>query len=308
MIDWDTFLTTLYVRVDDFCKTHLPAERRPGPDAALTRSEVVTLAICAQWGLFGSERQFYRYAQRAWRGAFPRLPDRSQFNRLMRRHWQAIAAFALHQATGLGAGESSYEVLDTSGVRVRDSKRRGAGWLYGYADIGWCSRLGWYEGFHLLIAVTPQGAITGFGLAPASAKDQPMTEAFLALRHQPDERLPSVGAPAQGPYVADTGFEGQANHQRWEQRYGATVICPPQPRSRRAWPKPWRRWLSGLRQIVETVYEKLHHAFRLDRERPHDLFGLQARLAAKVALHNFCMALNEQLQRPRLAFAELIDW
>jgi len=31
-------------------------------------------------------------------------------------------------------------------------------------------------------------------------------------------------------------------------------------------------------------------------------------LAAKVALHNFCIWLNRQLGRPDLAFADLIDW
>jgi hypothetical protein len=45
MVDVDTFLTTLYVMVDDFCKTSWPLEPHPGPQAALTRSEVVTLAI-----------------------------------------------------------------------------------------------------------------------------------------------------------------------------------------------------------------------------------------------------------------------
>ena len=63
-----------------------------------------------------------------------------------------------------------------------------------------------------------------------------------------------------------------------------------------------------MRQIVETVYEKLWHTFRLDRERPHDLRGFQARLAAKMALHNFCVWVNEQRGRPRLAFADLVNW
>jgi hypothetical protein len=45
MVDGDTFLTTLYVMVDDFCKTSLPPETHPGPEAALSRSETVTLAI-----------------------------------------------------------------------------------------------------------------------------------------------------------------------------------------------------------------------------------------------------------------------
>jgi hypothetical protein len=57
--------------------------------------------------------------------------------------------------------------------------------LPGQADIGWNNLLGWYEGFHLLMAVHPQGIITGFGVGPASAKDQPRAETFFALRRQP---------------------------------------------------------------------------------------------------------------------------
>jgi hypothetical protein len=45
-----------------------------------------------------------------------------------------------------------------------------------------------------------------------------------------------------------------------------------------------------------------------DRERPHELSGLQARLVAKIALHNFCIWVNDQLGRPRLAFADLVAW
>ena len=60
MVDVDTFLTTLSVMTDDFCKTPLPLEPHPGPHAALTRSAVVTLAIFGQWQGFGSERGFYR--------------------------------------------------------------------------------------------------------------------------------------------------------------------------------------------------------------------------------------------------------
>jgi hypothetical protein len=56
------------------------------------------------------------------------------------------------------------------------------------------------------------------------------------------------------------------------------------------------------------VDEKRTHTFRRDRERPHDLSGFQARLVAKIALHNFCIWLNEQLGRPRLAFTNLVDW
>jgi hypothetical protein len=134
MVDVDTFLTTLYVIVDDFCHIYSP-KRRPGPEASLSESEVITLAIFARWGRFSSERDFYRYARRRLRDAFPALPDRSQFNRLMRSCVGLIEEVALHLAVTLDARgyASSYEALDTSALPVRDAKRRGDGWLTGYA-------------------------------------------------------------------------------------------------------------------------------------------------------------------------------
>src|SRR5919199_4611937 len=308
MVDVDTFLTTLYVIVDDFCKTSLPVETHPGPHAALTRSEVVTLAIFGQWQGFGSERGFYRYAQRHLRAAFPRLPTREQFNRQVGQQDEVLAACFLHLVQVLAAQHCPYEALDSSAIPTRDAKRRGAGWLPGLADIGWSNRLGWYEGFHLLLAVNPVGVITGFGFGPASSKDQPLAATFFALRRQCQPRLASVGAPALSPYVVDKGFEGEANHTAWWTAYGAQVICPPRRNSKRPWPKPWRRWLAGVPPIVETVHEKLQHTFRLDRERPQALSGLQARLVAKLALHNFCIWVKDQLGRPRLAFTDLVDW
>ena len=308
MVDIDTFLTILYVVVDDFDKTCLPPERRPGPPTALCRSEVLTLALMGQWQPFASERAFYRYVQRHWRDAFPTVPDRTQFNRLLRRHHSALVACFRSLVEVLNAQRCAFELLDATPAPTRDAKRRGHGWLAGLANIGWSNRLGWYEGFHVLMAVNPVGVITGVGFGAASTKDQPLAETFLAARHRPHPGLASVGAPAEGPYLTDKGFEGQAYHRHWREDYGAVVICAPKRNSPHPWPRPWRRWLAGLRQIVETVNGCLQHTFRLDRERPHALEGFQARLAAKVALHNFCIWLNEQLGRPRLAFADLIAW
>src|SRR5512143_1590506 len=94
MVDSDTFLTTLSVMSDAFCKSHLSPEQRGGAPASLTPSEVLTLALFGQWQRCSSERAFYRYAQRHLRGAFPTLPDRSQFNRLLRQPPAALIAFS----------------------------------------------------------------------------------------------------------------------------------------------------------------------------------------------------------------------
>jgi hypothetical protein len=308
MLDVDTFLTALYVIVDDFCQSHCPQQRRPGPAASLSACEVITLSIFAHWSRFASERDFYRYAQSHLREAFPTLPDRSQFNRLVRFHAAAIEEIALHLGQIVKGDRSPYQALDASAMPVRDAKRRGHGWLAGYADIGWSNSLGWYEGFSLLSAVEPSGVITGFCFGAASTADQPLAETFLNLRANPNPRLISVGSAFWGPYVADKGFEGAENHRRWLDHYGAEVIHPPKRNSKKPWSKRLRRWVARIRQIVETVYDKLFNTFGLWRERPHEIEGLRARLAARVALHNFCIWLNDQLGRPRLKFADLMGW
>jgi hypothetical protein len=309
MLDVDTFLTSLYVMVDDFRQSRPQKEQHPGPDASLNLSEVATLAIFARWSRFTSERDFYRYASSRLRDAFPTLPNRSQFNRSVRHSLGFIEEISLHLADMMKAQGCPYQALDSSAMPVRDAKRRCEGWLTGSADIGWSNRLGWYEGFRLLVAVDPTGVVTGFGFCAASTADQQVAETFFAVRHRPNPRLPSVGSAfSSGPYVADKGFEGEENHRRWLDCYGVRVVHPPKRNSRKPWPKGLRRWVAGIRQIVETVYDKLFNTFGLYRERPHELSGLRARLAARVALHNFCMWLNQQLGRPRLAFANLLGW
>jgi hypothetical protein len=303
----DTFLTTLYVTVDEFCHSH-PPRRRPGPQPSLSESEIITLTIFARWSRFTSERDFYRYAQTNLLDAFPTLPSRSQFNRLVRSCTQLIEAFFLHLVSLLEVKKCPYEALDSSAMPIRDCKRRGHGWLAGDADIGWSNSIGWYEGFSLLTSVDPTGVISGFCFGAASTADQQMAETFFAMRAYPNERLISVGSPSWGPYMADKGFEGAENHLRWLQSYGARVIHPPKRNSKKPWSKRLRRLVASIRQIVESTYEKLFNTFGLWRERPHKLQGLRARLAARMALHNFCIWLNDQLGRPRLTFADLLGW
>ncbi len=146
-----------------------------------------------------------------------------------------IKEVTLHLAGVMGVRRRPYQALDSSAMPVRDAKRRGEGWLAGFADIGWSNCLGWYEGFCLLVAVDPVGVVTGFGFAPASTKDQPLAEkTFFAVRHRPNHRLPSVGSVASGPYVADkgsratrtTGDGSSATAHGSSIRPGATATSP----------------------------------------------------------------------------------
>ena len=153
LVDSDTFLTTLYVMIDDFCQSHLPPEHHCGAPASLTRSEVLTLALVGQGQRFPRERGCYREAQRHLREAFPNVPDRSQFNRLRRQQQDALVACHGYRVQRLQAPQGASEALEAPAVPTRDAQRRGLGGLPGVVDSGWSHRLGGYEGWHLFLSV-----------------------------------------------------------------------------------------------------------------------------------------------------------
>lgn len=307
-MDLNTFVTTLYVTVDDYIHQiglHQPLEQL---EASLSNSETITLAVLAHAPLFGSERSFYRFADRHLRRYFPRLPDLSQYNRLVRQHQNLIIGFWLHLSEQMRSPEEAYELIDTSAVPVRNLKRRGRNWLCGQASMGRGGRIGWYFGFHLLVSVRSNGAITGFGFAPGNIKEQPMADTFLAARCGQGTGWAGAGPVLDGPYLTDKGFEGKDWHRRWRSVYGVQVLCPPKTQNPISWPKALHRWVARLRQIIETVYGRLHHVFGLDKERPHNLWGFRARLSARIALHNFSLWLNQRLGKPGLEYVTLFDW
>jgi hypothetical protein len=118
-------------------------------------------------------------------------------------------------------------------------------------------------------------------------------------------RMPARAARSSKRSLPSLGLDGSSCSSG---SYGARVVCPPRRMGRNMrWLKRLRHWAVSIRQIVETVYQKLHNALGLRRERAHELQGLRACLAARVALHNFCIWLNEQLGDPRLTFADLLQ-
>jgi hypothetical protein len=117
MIDIEDFITTLFVLVDDFCQGD-PPPPKPGPDCKFTESEAITLLIFSQWSRFRSERDFYRFAYKELRGAFPDLPSRPQLNRQWRSLHDKVCTFFSYLADVLDAPEALYEALDKLSTKL----------------------------------------------------------------------------------------------------------------------------------------------------------------------------------------------
>ncbi len=295
-MDLDSFLVSLYVSVDDWWREHhLSSARKPGRPALLADSEIITLAILAQWPRFRSERDFWRFARAHLRGYFPNLCSQSQFNRRVRALEPEMRSLQRDFARELAEPSAVYRILDTTlvpaVVRVRACRK---GLFAGQATFGRsASKTEWVYGFKVALVVDPKGVVSAFGLAPAASDERPIGEALLAWdRHE--------------AYLADKGFSAADWERRWLERYGALVAATPKNNDRRAWPKADRRWASGKRQIIEGVIGQLKDFFGLERHRAKTLQGLLTRLAAKVAAYTCGQRLNERLGRPLRHLADLL--
>jgi hypothetical protein len=327
-LDLETFLTTLYVRVDDLYRQvvqpQLPA--CGGPPPRLSDSEVLCLGLAAQWrsGVpWKSERGFLRYACKYLRPLFPGLTSQSAFNRRWRRLWGGFILLQQAVAQELMTAQDC-EVMDCVPVPVAHGARSfHPGWLADIARIGKGGNDRYFYGLHLLLVASASGLATGWILAAGNIQDRWLAEGVLSARAgcpqltgpaRPDAaqpRLPaptdwlgpaqSCGANTGRPIVADNGFAAADWQQHWAQAYATQVEAPP------ATTGPGQgRWFSSLRQVIETVFAHLDNSFGLKYPGAHTTWGLLTRIAAKLAAYNLGIWINRYWGRPDFAFATLI--
>jgi hypothetical protein len=127
-MDLDSFLVSLYVLlVDDWWKLDRTSRPpKPGRPALLTDSEVLTLAILAQWPRFRSERDFWRFASWHLRPYVPALCSQSQLNRRIRALEPQMRLLQRAFSEEFSEPSAVYRVMDTTLVpaivRVRASE------------------------------------------------------------------------------------------------------------------------------------------------------------------------------------------
>ena len=295
-MDLDSFLISLYVLIEDWWKaTHSSDTTEAGRPPLICDPEILTLAILAQWPRFRSERDFLRFASMHLRGYFPTLPSQSQFNRRVRALEGEMGALQLYLARRLAQQSAVYHVLDTTlvpaVVRVRACRK---GLFAGQATFGRCaSKTEWIYGFKVGLSITPEGVISAFCLAEASADERPIGD-FLIREDGHDA------------YLADKGFSSVDWERHWLEGHGALVAATPKDNSKRAWPRADRLWAAGKRQIIEGVINQLKDLFFLERHRAKTLEGLLTRLAAKVTAYTCGQYFNFQLGRPLRHLADLL--
>ena len=293
----DTFLIALYVIVDDLYKLCcLPLLRpKPGPEPALSDSEVLTLTLAQQLLGFETERAFLAFASGNLRHLFPRLLTQSQFNRRVRAlGWalELIRCQALHE---LGAFCERYRLLDTTPVPVMELCRFGRTSLFlGEATVGYCpSKKEYYAGFKLALLATLEGVITHCALVPAHTDEREAVEGIL------DASWNLV-------VLGDKGFIDREWQADWQERRGHLILTPKRRNQKAQNPAELDRLLGRARKLLETVIDQLKEHLYLEKTRARTLLGLWVRVLAKLTAHTLGVVLNRSFGYDPLALKALV--
>lgn len=289
--DLDTLLIALYVQLDDHI---IPAHRagarrglRLGRPPVVTDAELVCLAVAQVLLRYDEERHWLRAAASRVGHLFPRLLRQSEYNARLKNLAPLMEAALRWIAAATPASAELLRLMDGTPIPCGQSKittQRSN--LFGFAGYGYCSSHSrFYWGAKLMLIVTCDGTVTGFGLGnPKLFGEREQTRHMLSV--QPANR-PDVGTTV----VTDKGLSGQDFEEFFHEDLGLLLMRPARKDEKR--PRPFPNW---LRQRVEAIIWTLKNQLGLERHGGRVPAGLWARvvqrlLALNVAIwHNWTIA------------------
>lgn len=276
-IDIETVFTIVFVLVDDWYQTygvHLLKGKR-GAKPEFSDSEVITLMIMMDFIPFPAERQFWGFIRANYLYLFPRLIDRSQFNRRSRRLRLVVEAFRRYLVSEWGATEATVLLLDTKPIPVMGYKRsKRHSDFAGQAAYGVCkSRNMKYFGFKLVLLTTLDGIPVAFELVPANTDERDAAEEVLAFTWNSD-------------IIGDKGFLGKDWQQDQLDWHGNRVWTSKRVNQKQQNDPEFDRWLNSVRERVEGAFNEIQNTGRnLERLLAKTVVGLGTRVIAKMTSH-----------------------
>ena len=291
-MDHETFIILVYVVVDDLFPLIAHYCQRPGPDPHLSDSEVIALSLVYEWTGW-SEKSFYSYIRKNYRHLFPRLNERSRFNRRRRDLALIINELRKLLLPELEVYSDRFRILDSLPVRVCRYGRAGRVKTFrDIANLGVCvAHKEKLFGFRFHFLITWRGVIHDFVLAAANHHDLTVEEEILA----PYQNL---------QVVEDKAYIDEDRRQQLEEERHITVYTPKR-RNQKGYSATENWLISHIRQLIETVGSQLVEVFHIGWVRVRSFTGLLLSIYAKITAHTLGIFLNSLWGREWLHIKEI---
>jgi hypothetical protein len=288
--DLDTLLVALYVELTDriipWLRPHPPGG--PGRPPQVTDAELVCLAVAQVLLRYHDEHHWLRAAPARVGHLFPRLLSQSAYNRRLRQTADLMEAALRWLADHTPTTAELLRLLDGTPLvcgRSRTTAIRSN--LFGFAGYGHdTSHHCFYWGARLLLITTPEGTVTGFGLANPK---------LLGEREQARQLLGDHPANRPVPGSAIVTDKGLAGTEAFFASPGLDLTLIRPARTDEPDPGVFPNW---LRQRIEAIIWTLKHQLGLDRPGGRVPAGLWARVVQRLLALNTAIWFNWQIGAP----------
>lgn len=291
--------TAVYVLVDDrYPQVVAPHDHRPGPPGVCSDSELITLTLVAELIGMEDETRFLAYLHRNHEPLFPHLPSRSRYNRRRRQLIEATnrirIALAQDVLLQLSPEDQDLCVIDSLPIPVVGfAHARGAHRWYGEVRYGHnAAKHQTFYGYKLHLLASASGLVLDFALVPANVADGVLAEQLLI--GQRDLTVLADKAYINGPLQA---LLAHRNH--------LCLLTPARANQRAAQEGHRTALVTHFRQTIETLNSQLAEQFAIERNRAKSVYGLCARIQAKLTAHTVGLLLNCLCGRPLRALKAL---
>jgi len=283
--DFKDLVTIVYIIIDDIYQEVTPTyirNRRNADNSILSDSEVITISIVGELLTIDSEKAWLGFCKKNLKDLFPKLCDRTRFNRIRRSLHAVIDEIRKRLSTVTGNQDSPIRVVDSIPLPVCKFGRAkfhktfiGHGATYGNCP----SKKETYFGYKLHLLVTLNGFVTDFELTSSNIDDR-------------DALWDILKDYASITVLGDKGYTHKDLVPEIKRVKNIDLIPLKRKNEKIQYPKTFRQLIFKLRRRIETTASQLTDQLNIERVRAKSLWGLITRLKTKLLAYNICHYIN----------------
>ena len=169
--------TNIFVIIDDIYNEIIPitvSNRRNIKDSKLSDSEIITISIVGELLTIDSEKAFFSLLKREYKNLFPKIGDRTRFNRTKRNLYWVISKIREHISLFMQSYSNNIRIVDSMPIPVCEFGRAHFSKCFkGEASYGRCpSKKQTYFGFKFHALTTIDGFLSDYIITPANVDDR----------------------------------------------------------------------------------------------------------------------------------------
>ena len=277
--------TNVFVIIDDIYNEIIPisiSNRRNINDSKLSDSEIITISIVGELLTIDSEKALFSLLKREYKNLFPKLGDRTRFNRTKRNlHW-VISKIRDYISSFMQSYSNNIRIVDSMPIPVCEFGRAHFSKCFkGEVSYGRCpSKKQTYFGFKFHALTTVDGFLTDYVITPANVDDR---NAVWDLC----EKYKSISI------IGDKGYVNKRLTPELKIQKDINLLFLKRGNSKDNYPKDIKKLIFKARRRIETSFSQLTEQLNLNKVKSKSMLGFITRTSIKVLAHNTSFLINK---------------